>query len=410
MKIARIVFLTFLIINLVAALSAQPVEQSFARLFSYDPHPSTALFTDKAPYNGQLADIEIKFSETWQQKNDMAVISQMAFTVTARKDGQVIGQVQTPNFSITPMLNKDAVLARTTLGNLNFQATMDSLTKSNAGVTNITIVFSLGYNAQELSSAKDTLANQATAASMNMCRRLAKTADSLPDKNKKTKISLYKKALLATPEPGSSPAADSFRKTIEQKIIALGGEVIQEQPEPKVAPVKYEPAYPTKPKPDKPASHIAPSAKKLYNEARTLLAQGKGPEGREALRQALSITPDYYDALVLLGDNAFGNRKFSRAKEAFSSALEQNDKDPDTILKYFKACYYMGEGSDAINYLVGIKNRYPSDNRIKLTVSEAYFQLGDLPNARQLCEEVLNGDPGSYQAKDLLQRIDRLMK
>ncbi len=70
----------------------------------------------------------------------------------------------------------------------------------------------------------------------------------------------------------------------------------------------------------------------------------------------------------------------------------------------------MGEGSDAINYLVEIKNRYPRNNRIKLTVSEAYFQLGDLPNARQLCEEVISANPGNYQAKDLLQRIDRLMK
>ncbi len=247
---------------------------------------------------------------------------------------------------------------------------------------------------------------------MNLCRRLAKTADSLPDKNKKTKISLYKKALLATPEPGSSPAADSFRKTIEQKIAALGGSVIQEQPEPKVAPVKYEPAYPIKStkQPEQPANKVAPSAKNLYSQARTLLAQGKGPEGREALRQALAIAPDYYDALVLLGDNAFENRKFSRAKDAFSSALAQNDKDSETILKYFKACYYMGEGSDAINYLVEIKNRYPRNNRIKLTVSEAYFQLGDLPNARQLCEEVISANPGNYQAKDLLQRIDRLMK
>ena len=73
MKPTKLFFFSALFL-LVASVSlvAQPVEQSLARLFSYDPHPATAKFADPAPYNGELVDVEIKFSETWTEKKNSA--------------------------------------------------------------------------------------------------------------------------------------------------------------------------------------------------------------------------------------------------------------------------------------------------------------------------------------------------
>jgi len=43
-------------------------------------------------------------------------------------------------------------------------------------------------------------------------------------------------------------------------------------------------------------------------------------------------------------------------------------------------------------------------------VAEANFQLGDLPAAKALCEEMLQKDPDDSRANDLLNRVNRLHK
>jgi tetratricopeptide (TPR) repeat protein len=418
MRPAKLFLAVFLLINLaLPAAFAQPVEQTLARLFSYDPHPATAMFADKVPVNGTLADIEIRFIESWVEKKDSANINRISFEITARDKGQTLASARTEGYPITTSMQKGDIIGATSLANLNFKATLDSFEKNRDGVTDLTAIFSISYSLEALKTAKDAEANKATSSSLTLSRKLAEKADSLPDKHAKTKISLYEKALIAAPAAASSPAAREFRSIVEQKIAALKGNTKYVAPDLPSKPAAIDdipavtPSIPeTKPTSTTYKPKVNPEAVNLYQQAKTLFAQDKGPEGREALRKALEIAPDYYDALVLLGDNAFGNRKFSRAKEAFEKALNLNDKDSDSMLKYFKACYYMGEGSDAINKLLVYKNRYPESNGIKLALSEAYFQLGDLPNARQVCLEVLQADPANYQAKELLKRIDRLMK
>ncbi|MBU1105118.1 MAG: tetratricopeptide repeat protein, partial [Candidatus Riflebacteria bacterium] len=104
------------------------------------------------------------------------------------------------------------------------------------------------------------------------------------------------------------------------------------------------------------------------------------------------------------------NRRWTRAKDAFKQALDTSDRDADTLLKYFKSCYYIGEGADAILFLEQIRSKYPNERRIQLTVAEANFQLGDLPAAKAICEEMLAKDPGDSRVNDLLQRVNRLHK
>jgi tetratricopeptide (TPR) repeat protein len=158
------------------------------------------------------------------------------------------------------------------------------------------------------------------------------------------------------------------------------------------------------------AAAVNPEAVTLFKHAQTLLAQNKGPEGREALRKALDIAPDYRDALILLGDNAYENRKYNRAKEAFDKVISLNDRDADSLLKYFKACYYNGEGPQAILRLAEINNSYPNDNSIKFAVAQAYFQLGDMVNAESLCNQILAANPGNFNARDLLERVKKLSR
>jgi tetratricopeptide (TPR) repeat protein len=410
------IFVVLFVLLLPLAAISQPVEQTLARLFSYDPHPATAMFAEKVPFNGQMADIEIRFTETWNEKKDSANISAISFTISALKSGQILGSANTSTVKITPALGNGQSLGEATLGNLKFKATFESLEKNSDGVTDVTVMFSLVYDTEDLNAARNAEADQSSMSSMTLCTSLAKKADALPDKNAKTKIALYQKALISAPPATMSPAAAEFRTMVENKIAALGGKTETsdkpvEKPiniKPVIAPPISRPSAPATQKTEK--SAVSPQARTLYQEAQSLFNQNKGPEAREALRKALEIEPNYYDALVLLGDNAFANRKYSRAKEAFDKAINIENQDADTLLKFFKACYYLGEGSTAIERIATVHNQYPQNKNIALALSEGYFQLGDLPNARSLCEQVLQSDPANLQAKDLLKRIDRLMK
>ncbi|MDN5280303.1 MAG: hypothetical protein PWR01_4268, partial [Clostridiales bacterium] len=99
MRPAKLFLAVFLLINLaLPAAFAQPVEQTLARLFSYDPHPATAMFADKVPVNGTLADIEIRFIESWVEKKDSANINRISFEITARDKGQTLASARTESY------------------------------------------------------------------------------------------------------------------------------------------------------------------------------------------------------------------------------------------------------------------------------------------------------------------------
>ncbi|MEW6712510.1 MAG: hypothetical protein AB1403_22020, partial [Candidatus Riflebacteria bacterium] len=205
MRIFRtLLCLVFLLAGCLMPASAQPVEQTFARLFSYDPHPDRATFAEKVPFNGNMADIEVKFIESWVEKKDSANINSIKFSINAIKNGATLATAETSNFTINNKITKGQIIAETALGNLKFKATLDSFEKNSAGITDLTVVFSLVYQTQDLSAAKDNEANQSSASSMTLCRSLAAKADALPDKNTKTKIGLYRKALTAAPAETAS--------------------------------------------------------------------------------------------------------------------------------------------------------------------------------------------------------------
>ena len=416
MKSAKTIFFLFLfsVAMIVPAFAAQ---QSFSRLFSYDPHPATARFAEQMPVNNTLADIEIRFNESWNTKTSPATINQISFEIYALKNGRKLVAKSTEKININPGLRPGSTLSSLYLENLKFQADLSELQKSSAGVTDLTVKFNVSYDSAAMQQAKQKVENQAAAPDLSLCSRFAKRADSLPAKNIKGKISLYKKALMVAPPASHSDLARQFRAEVNQKLNALNdpdaAKTAITQSQQPVVQIETRPIQTTQTpltqKSYSSTSSLNPRAVELYKQAKTFLAKNQGPEGRQALRQALDLEPDYYEAIVLLGDNAFENRKFVRAKEAFDKALKLNNKDADIMLKYFKACYYKGEGATAIERLQGIQRNNPNDNNINLALAESYFQLGDLPNAEELCNKVLQKNPSNYKAKNLLERINRLL-
>jgi len=413
------------------AVFAETAEQTLERMFSYDPHPGSAFFAEKVPFNGKMHDFEIVFIENWQVKGENGTLKQIAFKIQARDGEQVLASSETIP-AVAAKISKGQQIGNVKIGDVGFSASVTDVAKNKSGITDLTISFKLTYDKAAVETAEKPSEKPSTSG-LDFARQLANRAADMPEDKPAARINMYKRALMAAPAAEVSAEAAAFHSEINAAISVL------EKSSPDFAPFKKtEPAFVMTPQPDKavvtePAvtgepdvaepkaePMAAPSqvrkadtpetAVTLYKEARNLFAQNKGPEGREALRKALEIAPAYHDALLLLGDNATENRRWARAKDAYKQALDITERDADTLLKYFKACYYIGEGADAIVYLEQVRSKYPTERRIQLTVAEANFQLGDLPAAKALCEEMLQKDPGDSRASDLLQRVNRLHK
>jgi len=414
----------FIVLSAVSA-SGQNIEQKITRLFSFDPHPMTAEFAEPAPYKGEFLKHEVLFHETWKNSGGKDYLQSIHFTLNVVQSGKVIASSSTVPFT-TVKLKKAQQIGEASIGTTQLQAIIEDFSKSGPGIAELTLTFKLSYPEVKVEKAEAKIANIMTSTALELCRKLAERASQIPAENAKARLSLYKKALAAAPAAASSPEAAEFHASIGQLIADIEQEKSSEaEPTPASKPVE-EPQTPAAtesssatadktpetaaPAATKLSGTVAPEATALYRQAQSLFAQNKGPEAREALRRAIEIAPDYREALILLGDNAYSNRKYARAKEAFEKVISLEETDADSLLKFFKAGYYLGEGAEAVLRLAAAKDKHPDDLRLKMAFAEASFQLGDLINAEAACIEILNVNATHSQAKDLLERVRRHLR
>lgn len=426
MRANRFSLILFLFVIMSAvSVAGQNIEQKITRLFSFDPHPMVAEFSEPVPYKGEFLKHEVLFHETWKSGTGKEYLESIHFTLNVIQSGKSIASASTLPFK-TGKLKKGQQIAETTIGTTRLTAFVEDFSKTGPGIAELTLTFKLSYPEVKVEKAEAKVANFKTSTALDLCRKLADRASQIPAENSGARLSLYRKALAAAPAASSSPEAAEFHASIGKLIAEIEQKgATRPEPAPVISPFEEPPTSAatestsiTESKaPEtiisaviKPAGTVAPEAVALYKQAQSLFAQDKGPGAREALRQALEIAPDYREALILLGDNAYSNRKYARAREAFEKVISLDEKDADSLLKFFKAGYYLGEGSEAVLKLAAAKDRYPDDLRLRMAFAEASFQLGDLINAESACVEILNVSAGHVQAKDLLERVRKHLK
>ncbi len=405
MKILKCAFFAaFILLMLSGNIAIAALQQqTIVRTISYDPHPASAEFAQQAPFKGKLMQIAVAFKENWKTVRDTAYLQDITISLTSKGKGGDAGSVSS-NKILTEKVKKGQLLETIKMGELSLEISVEDLVKAKGGVTDLTLTFKLIYPEEAMQAAAAIDAENQSSGALSLAQKLAQKAMAMPDSNPKAKAALLRRALSAAPAANTSVAAEKFHDEINATIMDIESHIPD-------GPSSVAPARPSSSESTKvPTQQISPEAKDLLKHARAMFAQEKGPEAREALRKALEMHPDFYDALIMLADNAYQNRKYARAKESYDKALEINDRDPEVQLNLFKARYYMGEGAEAVESFQQVSNRYPKDTLLKLNLSEAYFQLGDLPSAQAICQHVLEQNPNNYRAKDLLQRIGKLMK
>ncbi|MBI3039894.1 tetratricopeptide repeat protein [bacterium] len=394
---------------------------SLPRIISFDPHPSIAEFQGDIAYRGSRVTGSVEFLEKWETKGENPCLKEIGFKIKLLKNGAEFQNFEFPLKQLeTKKIKKGGMLAESKSGDLGVNIVLDHSQVIGKTLTGISFTVNLfDFGTEETSQLEETsvppvpsttMASSSTLPSpqtvgnvLEFAFRFSRKADALPDKNASTKIMLYKQALSVVPSSETSKEAQDFIQETTDKIASLKRglpsgprSVVASAP---VASTGYS------------EKHVpSVEVKNLYDSAKKLFAKNQEPEARDLLRKALEKDPLFYEGWVLLGKNAFSNRKYSKAGEAFEKAVSLRDDDSDSGLYYFKSAYYLGETEKGLEKLIGMVKRYPQSNSSKIALGEAYFQAANLPLCEEMCVSIIQNDPENVQAKKLLERAREKMR
>ena len=223
MKIRKKLLTTITIAMFASASVAAFADQTLSRLFSYDPHPSTAEFAESIPFSGKLAKLQVKFIEKWEAKGDNANIKEIAFEFSALKGGKELQKATLAPKALSPnSIKPGQEIGETRLGETSIKAKIDSFEKDKSGITDITITFTANYSDEAMKTAKisEVPAGPAGTA-LGLAERFYQKALTIDDKHVKAKIGLLKKSLGIAPAPNTSPSAQAFHNKVNTLIETL---------------------------------------------------------------------------------------------------------------------------------------------------------------------------------------------
>ena len=90
---------------------------------------------------------------------------------------------------------------------------------------------------------------------------------------------------------------------------------------------------------------VSETAKQKYRQGTTLWDQGDKQQAISFLQQAVTDSPEYFDAYAKLGEYHFANGNYQNAAVALEKAAELNDRDPAVVIllgqSYLQAKEYL---------------------------------------------------------------------
>lgn len=148
----------------------------------------------------------------------------------------------------------------------------------------------------------------------------------------------------------------------------------------------------------------APAQAEL-ERARSALAEAKHEEARVHLEKAISLYPDFYEALVLLGDVYVGIGEWDKAENAFRNALRINPKAVPSMVS-------LGEiYRRQKKYLAGrmlLEDALKLDGNsweINFTLGRIHWELKDIATAGKYIARTIELQPSLPQARLLAGNI-----
>lgn len=143
---------------------------------------------------------------------------------------------------------------------------------------------------------------------------------------------------------------------------------------------------------------IPADARKEYDRGLQLL-RDKPDEGLEALRHAITLFPDYYDARELLGTELVKAGKYADAQPVLARAVEINPSGEPSLYAIGVLNYRTGKYADAVTALKSASALNPKSANIALYLGLALWRGGDAKTGEEYLKRAY--DNGAKGVSDL---------
>ena len=135
--------------------------------------------------------------------------------------------------------------------------------------------------------------------------------------------------------------------------------------------------------------NVSPRARQMYEEATKLLQAGKYDEATEVLKRAISLQPNYVQALNDLGAVFMKTNQLAQAEETLRHAIKLDDKWYLPQLNLGLVLNRRRKHKDAAVLLTALRNNNPDQPKIHPPLIEALMETHQWPQAQEELEKAL---------------------
>jgi len=137
--------------------------------------------------------------------------------------------------------------------------------------------------------------------------------------------------------------------------------------------------------------------KQVFEEARAFLQQRKDQDD-PYINEKLSVKHDE------LGELYFQYGRFRESLEQYERALSLSSRKPELTMKRVECLLKVGEGKSAIQALIDLIRDYPRFVGARLKLGQIYYEIGQVAEAVEQWEWILEQDPENQEAQRLLKQ------
>jgi tetratricopeptide (TPR) repeat protein len=138
-----------------------------------------------------------------------------------------------------------------------------------------------------------------------------------------------------------------------------------------------------------------------FNLARAALSDNRAADAKNSLMKALSLNPDYSEAMALMANLQLQSGEYSSAEININKLLARSPNDLSLKLQF--AAIKRGQGSpeEAIEIYNELEAAHPENAQLPLLRAQLYAQQNNSAEAKKAIEKALKRDPDQLLALDL---------
>ncbi|MDR2037884.1 MAG: YaiO family outer membrane beta-barrel protein [Bacteroidales bacterium] len=152
-------------------------------------------------------------------------------------------------------------------------------------------------------------------------------------------------------------------------------------------------------------SQQKPDADSIFYNARNAAFSNKWAEARNISRYLLSLYPDYYDAMILIGKTYAWESKPDSVRLEIEPLLMVEPDNYDALDVLSNNEIWIKEYDNALKIIEKALFYYPSDENFLYKKANVYYLKGDEETATIILQELLKANPEHVAGNELLSAI-----